>query len=167
MMEFSIPVAGDVAVLKELPSNVAVGLGCVDVRFPEVEPPERIAERVEKALAHIAAERIWLNPDCGFAPGKDHEIPLEEAYAKLKNLGQAGRLLRSATLQHFDLALNDEDFLLAQLAFEFFLEVHQEAAGRMLFDSQNAIDNDVIMKDDIADLPGAGIAWRVSVRPPK
>jgi 5-methyltetrahydropteroyltriglutamate--homocysteine methyltransferase len=94
MMEFSIPVAGDVAVLRELSPNVAVGLGCVDVRFAEVEPPERIAERVEKALAHVAAERIWLNPDCGFAPGKDHEVPLEEAYAKLKNLGQAARLLR-------------------------------------------------------------------------
>jgi len=49
---------------------------------------------VDRALAHIAPERISLNPDCGFAPGKDHEIPLEEAYAKLKNLGCAARLLR-------------------------------------------------------------------------
>src|SRR5580704_261296 len=54
MMEFSIPVAGDVAVLRELPPEVTVGLGCVDVRFAEIEPPERIAERVEKALAHVA-----------------------------------------------------------------------------------------------------------------
>ena len=94
MMEFSIPVAGDVAVLRELPPEVTVGLGSVDVRFAEIEPPERIAERVEKALAHVAPGRVWLNPDCGFAPGKDHEIPLEEAYLKLRNLGQAGRLLR-------------------------------------------------------------------------
>jgi 5-methyltetrahydropteroyltriglutamate--homocysteine methyltransferase len=94
LLEFSIPVAGDVAVLRELPPTVKIGLGCVDVRFAEIEPPERIAERVEKALAHVAPERISLNPDCGFAPGKDHEIPLEEAYAKLKNLAQAARLLR-------------------------------------------------------------------------
>jgi 5-methyltetrahydropteroyltriglutamate--homocysteine methyltransferase len=94
LLEFSIPVAGDVAVLRELPSAVAVGLGCVDVRFAEIEPPERIAERVEKALAHVAPTRLTLNPDCGFAPGKDHEIPLEEAYAKLKSLAQAARLLR-------------------------------------------------------------------------
>ena len=80
------------------PAHVKVGLGCVDVRFAEVEPPERIAERVEKALAHVTADRLWLNPDCGFAPGKDHEIPLEEAYAKLKSLGQAGRLLRERAL---------------------------------------------------------------------
>ena len=55
---------------------------------------KRIAERVDKAVAHVAPERIHLNPDCGFAPGKDHEIPLEEAYLKLKNLAQAARLLR-------------------------------------------------------------------------
>ena len=94
MMEFSIPVAGDVAVLRELPPEVTVGLGSVDVRFAEIEPPERIAERVEKALAHVAPGRVWLNPDCGFAPGKDHAVPWEEAYLKLKNLGEAGRRLR-------------------------------------------------------------------------
>jgi 5-methyltetrahydropteroyltriglutamate--homocysteine methyltransferase len=94
LLEFSIPVAGDVAVLRELPTNVRVGLGCVDVRFPEIDTAEQIVERVDKALAHLPAERLLLNPDCGFAPGKDHEVPLEEAYAKLKNLGQAGRLLR-------------------------------------------------------------------------
>jgi 5-methyltetrahydropteroyltriglutamate--homocysteine methyltransferase len=94
LLEFSIPVAGDVAVLRELPARIKVGLGCVDVRFPEIDTPEQIIQRVDKALAHLHAERLILNPDCGFAPGKDHEIPLEEAYAKLKNLGQAGRLLR-------------------------------------------------------------------------
>jgi 5-methyltetrahydropteroyltriglutamate--homocysteine methyltransferase len=100
MLEFSIPVAGDVAVLRELPAHVQVGLGCVDVRFPEIDTPEQIIERVEKALPHVAAERLTLNPDCGFAPGKDHEIPLEEAYAKLKSLGAAGRRLREHHGQH-------------------------------------------------------------------
>ncbi len=95
LLEFSIPVAGDVAVLKELPANVRVGLGCVDVRFPEIDTPEQIVARVDKALEHLPAERLLLNPDCGFAPGKDHEIPLEEAYAKLKSLGEAGRRLRA------------------------------------------------------------------------
>jgi 5-methyltetrahydropteroyltriglutamate--homocysteine methyltransferase len=94
MLEFSIPVAGDIAVLSELPAGVKVGLGCVDVRFPEVELADRIVERAEKALAHLAPDRLWLNPDCGFAPGKDHEIPLEEAYAKLKQLGRAAIVLR-------------------------------------------------------------------------
>jgi 5-methyltetrahydropteroyltriglutamate--homocysteine methyltransferase len=94
MMEFSIPVAGDVAVLRELPPEVKIGLGCVDVRFPAIDTPEQIVERVEKALQHVAPDRLTLNPDCGFAPGKNHEIPLEEAYAKLKNEALAARQLR-------------------------------------------------------------------------
>jgi 5-methyltetrahydropteroyltriglutamate--homocysteine methyltransferase len=94
MLEFSIPVAGDVAILRELPPNVKIGLGCVDVRFPEIDTPEQIVERVQKALQHISPERITLNPDCGFAPGKDHEIPLDEAYAKLKNEALAAKRLR-------------------------------------------------------------------------
>ncbi len=94
MLEFSIPVAGDLTILRDLPTNVKIGLGCVDVRFPEIDTPEVIAERVEKALPHVAPDRLNLNPDCGFAPGKDHEIPLEEAYAKLKNLALAARILR-------------------------------------------------------------------------
>lgn len=94
MLEYSIPVAGDVATLRDLPQELRIGLGCVDVRFPEIETPETIAARVEKALQYVAPERLTLNPDCGFAPGKDHEIPLEEAYAKLKNLAAAAKLLR-------------------------------------------------------------------------
>src|SRR5215831_18846362 len=94
MMEFSVPVAGDMAVLKELPESVRIGLGCVDVRFPEIDSPEKIVERVENALRYVSRERIMLNPDCGFAPGKDHEIPLEEAYAKLKNEVLAAKKLR-------------------------------------------------------------------------
>ena len=94
MLEFSIPVAGDVAILRELPPNVKIGLGCVDVRFPEIDTPEQIVSRVEQALQHVAPERITLNPDCGFAPGKDHEIPLDEAYAKLKNEALAAKRLR-------------------------------------------------------------------------
>ena len=94
MLEFSIPAAGDVAVLRELPAEVKIGLGCVDVRFPEIEAPEVIAGRVDQALTHVAPERLHLNPDCGFAPGKDHEIPLEEAYLKLRNLAKAAHLLR-------------------------------------------------------------------------
>ena len=94
MMEFSIPVAGDVAVLRELPEHFRIGLGCVDVRFPEIDQPEQIVERVEKALQHVTAERLTLSPDCGFSPGKDHGIPLDESFAKLKNLALAAECLR-------------------------------------------------------------------------
>src|SRR5436305_7774071 len=96
LLEFSIPVAGDLAVLRRLPPSVHIGLGCLDVRFADIEAPEKVVERVEKALEHVGPERLILNPDCGFAPGKDHEVPLEEAYLKLRSLGEAARRLRAS-----------------------------------------------------------------------
>ena len=97
MMEFSIPAAGDIAVLSELPQRFQIGLGCVDVRFPEIDSPAQIAERVAKALTLVQPQRITLTPDCGFSPGKDHGIPLDEAFDKLKNLSAAAELLRRQT----------------------------------------------------------------------
>jgi 5-methyltetrahydropteroyltriglutamate--homocysteine methyltransferase len=96
MLEFSIPVAGDVAILAQLPAHYRIGLGCLDVRFPEIDTPEQVVSRAETALAHVSADRLILSPDCGFSPGKDHGIPLDEAFDKLKSLSAAARQLRSA-----------------------------------------------------------------------
>jgi 5-methyltetrahydropteroyltriglutamate--homocysteine methyltransferase len=93
-LEFTIPVAGDLAVLERLPSDRNIGLGCVDCRGAIVDSPETIVERVEKALKYVAPERLVLNPDCGFAPGSAAEIPLDEAYEKLLNEAEAARRLR-------------------------------------------------------------------------
>jgi 5-methyltetrahydropteroyltriglutamate--homocysteine methyltransferase len=72
-----------------------LGFGCLDVRCAEVEPTERVVGRVRQAMLHVPPERLTLNPDCGFAPSGTNPIPLEEVYAKLKNLVQAARQLRS------------------------------------------------------------------------
>ena len=94
VLEFTIPVAGDFAVLRQLPDDRLIGLGCVDCRSERIEAPEAIAARVEQALRHVEAARVWLNPDCGFAPGSAADIPIDEAYAKLRNEAAAARLLR-------------------------------------------------------------------------
>jgi len=49
---------------------------------------------VEEALNFIAAERIYLHPDCGFAPGSSADIPIDEAYRKIRNLSLAAKILR-------------------------------------------------------------------------
>jgi 5-methyltetrahydropteroyltriglutamate--homocysteine methyltransferase len=51
--------------------------------------------RVRQALKYVPTQRLTLNPDCGFAPSGNNPIPLDEAYAKLKALGQAARQLRA------------------------------------------------------------------------
>ena len=94
VMEFSIPVAGDVSILKQLPEDSLIGLGCVECRFEHLNSPQEIVSRVEEAMRYVEPERISLNPDCGFAPGLEADIPLDEAYLKLKNESEAAYLLR-------------------------------------------------------------------------
>ncbi|HET7770718.1 MAG TPA: cobalamin-independent methionine synthase II family protein [Chloroflexota bacterium] len=94
VLEYSIPVAGDMAVLRALPEDRRVGLGCVDVRGEQIDTVETIAARAEEALQHVDKERLSLNPDCGFAPGSAAEIPIDEAYAKLKHEAEAAAQLR-------------------------------------------------------------------------
>ena len=94
VMEFSIPVAGDVAILKELPEDKLIGLGAVECRFEKIDTQEQIVGRVEEALKHVDAKRLSINPDCGFSPGLEGDMPLEEPYQKLKNEAAAARRLR-------------------------------------------------------------------------
>ena len=95
VMEFTIPVAGNLDVLKELPDGSQVGLGCVDCRGEIIDPVDAIVDRVEKALEHLSPNQIYLNPDCGFAPGNAADIPIDEAYAKLCNEAKASVILRN------------------------------------------------------------------------
>jgi len=94
VMEFTIPVAGDLSVLRELPGDRKVGLGCVDCRGEHIDTVEEIVGRVEKALEFLEPGQILLNPDCGFAPGNAADIPIDEAYSKLCNEAAAAKVLR-------------------------------------------------------------------------
>jgi 5-methyltetrahydropteroyltriglutamate--homocysteine methyltransferase len=93
-MEFTTPGAGDMSVFEKLPEHVEIGLGCVSCQPGQIDSVETIVDRVEMALEHVAASRITLNPDCGFAPGSAAEVSLDEVYTKLKNEVAAARRLR-------------------------------------------------------------------------
>jgi 5-methyltetrahydropteroyltriglutamate--homocysteine methyltransferase len=45
-------------------------------------------------MQHLAADRIVLNPDCGFAPGSGAAVSIDEAYRKLCNEAAAAKMLR-------------------------------------------------------------------------
>lgn len=94
-MEFTTPGAGDFEVLKNLREDLEIGLGCVDVTPGKIDSAETIAERVRQAAKVIDPARITLNPDCGFAPGSGADVPVDEAYAKLRNEAAAAELLRA------------------------------------------------------------------------
>jgi 5-methyltetrahydropteroyltriglutamate--homocysteine methyltransferase len=93
-MEFTSPGAGEARVFARLREDLEIGLGCVSVHPGQVYTPEQIAARVEQALEFLPAERVVLNPDCGFAPGSAAVVDIEEVYTKLRNQSAAACLLR-------------------------------------------------------------------------
>jgi 5-methyltetrahydropteroyltriglutamate--homocysteine methyltransferase len=93
-LEFAYPGTGDVSDLRWLPPALGVGLGVVDVRSERLQSVEEIEALATSALQHLPAERIALNPDCGFAPDAGEPPTIDEAYEKLRRLVTAGRRLR-------------------------------------------------------------------------
>ena len=93
-MEFTTPGAGDMGVFKQLRDDLEIGLGCVSTAPGTIDSVDDIVARVEQALSSLDAERITLNPDCGFAPGSAAVVSLDEVYAKLKNEAAAAARLR-------------------------------------------------------------------------
>ncbi len=93
VLEYATPRAGDV-----LPTGgKELGLGVVNPRSDDVESPERIVARVRAAMAHVPAERIFLNPDCGFGTFAARPMNAPEvAERKLAAMAEAARRLRDA-----------------------------------------------------------------------
>jgi 5-methyltetrahydropteroyltriglutamate--homocysteine methyltransferase len=93
-MEFAAEDTGTFDVLKDFPADKILGLGVIDVLSENVDSPEVIVDRVERASRFVDYTRISLNPDCGFAPSSENPIPLREAAMKLASVAQAARILR-------------------------------------------------------------------------
>lgn len=97
-LEFSTPRAGEISQLfknNDLNKKIMLGLGCVNPRIPRVETVDEIVGKVEKALEFLPPEKIWLNPDCGFATFAKRPLnPYNIIEEKLSNMVKASHILR-------------------------------------------------------------------------
>lgn len=93
-LEFTAPNSGDFTVLQHLRPQLHIGLGCLSVHHGQIDTPETIVARVEKALRYIESSRLTLTPDCGFAPSSTIKVDLDEVFEKLRNLSKAAGILR-------------------------------------------------------------------------
>src|SRR4051794_29407234 len=92
-LEFAYPGTGDISDLCLLPAHLDAGVGVVDVRGERLQSVEEIESLAASATQILPAERIALNPDCGFAPDAGEPPTIDEAYEKLRRLvAAAGRL---------------------------------------------------------------------------
>lgn len=78
----------DCSVLTNL-SGKKIILGVIDLSSPEVETPETVAARIERALPHVAAEDIIVAPDCGMK-----YLPRDVAFGKLQSMVAGARMAR-------------------------------------------------------------------------
>ena len=65
-------------------------------RTDVIESLESIVTRVEEALKFLPKEKIWLNPDCGFATFANRPVSTVNIIdKKLARLSEASKYLRS------------------------------------------------------------------------
>lgn len=76
--------------LNENNFETEVGPGVYDIHSPRVPSVDEIVEALEKMLAKIDKQKLWVNPDCGL---KTRGIP--ETEASLKNMVEAAKIVRA------------------------------------------------------------------------
>ncbi|HEX6154945.1 MAG TPA: hypothetical protein VFZ54_02915, partial [Burkholderiales bacterium] len=78
----------DTAVLAKLPDK-KIMVGCIDLSDMTIETPQKVVERLKKALQHVKPENVIVAPDCGMK-----YLPREVAYGKLKSMVEGAKILR-------------------------------------------------------------------------
>ncbi len=85
VLELCTPRAGEIDVLATLPDDRRIGVGLVNQKSPVVDPVESVTARARHAVDLFGAERLLLNPDCGFATFADN--PIADAQLAEAHLG--------------------------------------------------------------------------------
>ena len=78
----------DLGVLKDLAPK-KVMLGVIDLNDPEIETPEKIAERIRAGLKYMSPDKLLPAPDCGMK-----YLPRATAFGKLKSLAAGAAIVR-------------------------------------------------------------------------
>jgi 5-methyltetrahydropteroyltriglutamate--homocysteine methyltransferase len=64
-------------------------VGCLDLSTPEVETPQVVVARIDRALRHVHPADVILAPDCGMK-----FLTRESAFGKMRAMVEAARILR-------------------------------------------------------------------------
>jgi 5-methyltetrahydropteroyltriglutamate--homocysteine methyltransferase len=88
-LEFAGREMAELGLLKQLPAEMEVAVGLVDVKNTWVEPAELVAARIRQVLEYVDASRVSVTPDCGYSQTARHV-----AIAKSRTLAEGCRLVR-------------------------------------------------------------------------
>jgi 5-methyltetrahydropteroyltriglutamate--homocysteine methyltransferase len=88
-LEFARRGGEDLDLFKEFNAPFELGVGVIDVKNPDVETPEMVAEHIRRALEVMPAERIHILTDCGC-----FHLPRDVAFHKMKAMVEGTRIVR-------------------------------------------------------------------------
>jgi len=78
----------DTSILKSLPDKTII-LGVLDLSTHEIEAPQMVADRIERALPYVDVKRLVVAPDCGLK-----YLPRDVAFGKMKAMADGARIVR-------------------------------------------------------------------------
>ena len=79
----------DPAVLAKLPGK-KIMVGCIDLSEMAVETPQKVAQRLRRALKYVKPQDVIVAPDCGMK-----YLPREVADAKMRAMVEGAKRLRA------------------------------------------------------------------------
>jgi 5-methyltetrahydropteroyltriglutamate--homocysteine methyltransferase len=82
-----------ISVMQRTPFTKDLSVGVLDVHSYAVESVQAVRSRIERAMALVAPEALWVTPDCGL---KTRTV--EEAIEKLGNMVAATQQVRQAAI---------------------------------------------------------------------
>ncbi|HKI97723.1 MAG TPA: cobalamin-independent methionine synthase II family protein [bacterium] len=89
VLEFANREMGEAELCADLAQIKEVGFGVVDVKAFRIESPDDVAGRIRQALQYVPAEKLVINPDCGF-----WDTPRWVCRGKLKAMVEGTRIVR-------------------------------------------------------------------------
>jgi 5-methyltetrahydropteroyltriglutamate--homocysteine methyltransferase len=89
VLEYANRGMDDLKLWREFSSDKELGAGVIDVKAFKAESAADVAKRIRAVLEHVPAQKLWLNPDCGF-----WETPRWVAKQKLAALVEGARIVR-------------------------------------------------------------------------
>ena len=89
VLEFANREMADLDLLPALAERYRIAAGVIDVKSFHVETPEEVAARLERVLAVMPRDRLWVTADCGFSA-----LPRWLAREKLRAMVAGTRLVR-------------------------------------------------------------------------
>jgi len=92
LLEYESERAGTFEPLRFVPRSKTVVLGLVSSKVPQLEPQERLKQRIEEASKYLPLDNLALSPQCGFASTLEGNLLTEdEQWRKLELVVRTAR----------------------------------------------------------------------------